>query len=63
VLFGTRQLSRAELDESEDFIQRARSAMQSFRDQIIPTPQTEIEDREDEPPVMTEPGDPIDEPS
>jgi 20S proteasome alpha/beta subunit len=61
--FGTRQLSKAELDESEDFIQRAKSAMQSFRDQIIPTPQTEVEDRADEPPVMSEPGDPIDEPS
>jgi 20S proteasome alpha/beta subunit len=61
--FGTSQLSRAELDESEDFIQRAKSAMQSFRDQIIPTPQSEIEDRKDEPPVMTEPGTPSDEPS
>jgi len=55
--FGTRQLSKAELDESEDFIQRAKSAMQSFRDQIIPTPQTELEDQADQPPVMTEPDD------
>jgi hypothetical protein len=56
--FGTRQLSQAELEEMDDFIQTAKSAMRDFRDQLVPTPQTEAVDKSDEPPAMSDLGEP-----
>jgi 20S proteasome alpha/beta subunit len=56
--FGTRQLSRPELEEMADFIQSAKSSMREFRDQLVPTPQTEAADKSDEPPAMSDPEEP-----
>jgi 20S proteasome alpha/beta subunit len=47
-----RQIAREELTEDADFIERVKDAMRSFRDAIIPTPQTEAADRADEPPAL-----------
>lgn len=50
--YRTRQLSKAELMEIDNFIGQMKSSMRLFRDKIIPTPQTEAEDTADESPLL-----------
>lgn len=54
--FVTRKLTREELAESNVFIERAKASMRAFRDEQIPTPQTEAQDKADAPPIPTDLG-------
>jgi hypothetical protein len=49
---AARQITREELTEDADFVSRVKESMRSFRDAIVPTPQTEEADEQDEPPEI-----------
>jgi 20S proteasome alpha/beta subunit len=49
---STRQISQAELTDDLDFIRRIKDVMREFRDDLVPSPETIGEDKENEPPTI-----------